>query len=642
MTLYNRIFSPVTINSMALKNRLVMPPMATYFADADGLVNDRHIAYYRERVEGGVGYITIESTCMHGSGRSSFKQILITSGRHVGAFRRLTDMVHEIGGKIVIQINHAGRSTSSRVTGKPLVGPSAVPDPVRQEIPHVLTVDEIKELVEAYARAASRVQDCGADGIEIHMAHGYLLNQFLSPLSNLRTDAYGGDLHRRLKMPLEVVQGVRQAVGEKYPIICRISADEYMQGGIGIEDSCRIAKFLADGGADAIHVSASHSSAEMPISPHYYMGDTPFIHLAQKIKAAVNVPVIAVGGVRTPETANEIVSAQEADLVAMGRALIADPHLPRKSRADCAKDIIPCIACNQCSFALRKFGYLRCAVNPEVGRENDGKVTIAEAKRKRVWVVGGGPAGMKAAQLLSIQGHKVRLYEKKTRLGGRILRAARPPGKQVYQELADYLIRQLAKLNVEIVTGRPFDPKLLSEKGPDALIIATGADNVLMTDCSAENIICGEQVLTGNKKLGRRILVLGGSSFGAEIADYLCSLQKEVTVVESKEDIALDLPSNIKKFLRRRLDQQGVHIRTGNRVISINENGVVVENAGGIEQLSGFDDIIAAIGFKSNDSLAERIKSKVDQLMVIGDAAEPREITDALSDALDVALAIND
>ncbi len=421
--------NPFQIGNLKLNNRIVMPPMATNFAGPDGSVNERHIAYYVRRAQGGAGYITFEHTGVLQQGKAFPSMALIDSDRQIPSFRKLTEAIHREGGKIVIQINHAGRQTSSAITGSPLVAPSAIPCPVRKEGPVALSPEQIPKIVEAFALAAGRVKEAGADGVEIHMAHGYLLNQFLSPYSNKREDEYGGNAQRRMRAPIEVLQAVRHKVGLDFPIICRLSADEYVEEGLKLEASKEIAGALEKNGANALHISACVAASVYFNQPPYYVEEGVFAHLAQGIKSVVNIPVITVGRIRTPELANRILEDKKADLVSMGRALIADPDLPAKAFGGRREDIIPCISCNRCIVSIRK-GALQCAVNPETGRE--GVFIVKKTTRpKKVWIIGGGPAGMKAAEIAARRGHQVTLYEKENQLGGQFLLAAVPQAAPV-------------------------------------------------------------------------------------------------------------------------------------------------------------------------------------------------------------------
>jgi len=640
MVRFENLFNPFQIGKLEFKNRIVMPPMATNFAGEDGFVNERHIAYYLRRVRGAVGYITFEHTGVLKQGRASPNMALIESDQHIPSFKKLAEAVHKEGGKIVIQINHAGRQTSASITGSPIVAPSAIPCPVRMEMPRELSHGEIQKIIETFGEAASRVKEVGADGIEIHMAHGYLINQFLSPFSNKREDDYGGDADRRMRMALEVLRAVRNRVGADFPVLCRLSADEYVDGGLKIDASKEIAKALERNGADALHISACVAASGYLNHPPYYAEEGVFVHLAQEIKSVVGIPVISVGRIRTPELANRIIGEKKADLISMGRALIADPELPAKALQGRIEEIIPCISCNRCIQNIRK-GALACAVNPEAGREG-----IFEFKKtdrpKKIWIVGGGPAGMKTAEIAALRGHQVTLYEKQDRLGGRFLLAAIPPKKQILKDFIDHLERQLRKLPVKVVIGRPFTPASLRRGKPDAMIVATGAKPFFppIDGIREAKTISVDDALSGSVPLGKKVLVIGGGGIGTEVADHLSEEGKEVTLVEMREGIALDLVGHLQHFLNKRLCEKGVQILTSTKATRFERQGVWVENPQGMKKLEGFDSIVIALGSAPNDELVESLRRKVSEVYVVGDASKPREVMEALVEGEEIALKI--
>ncbi len=640
MAPFKTLFSPVRIGKLELKNRIVMPPMATNFAGTEGKVNDRQIAYYVKRVQGGVGYVTFEHTGILKEGKASAGMALIDGDDKTPLFKKLVDAVHREGGKIFIQINHAGRQTSSSITGAPIVGPSAIPCPVRKEMPHPLSVGEIQGLVEAFRQAARRVKDAGADGVEVHMAHGYLLCQFLSPFSNQRDDEYGGSSEKRLKMPLDVLKAVRNTVGPDFPIVCRLSADEYVDGGLKLEDSIPIAKALEKNGADALHISACIAASVYLNHPPYYVGEGVFTYLAQGIKAAVKIPVITVGRIRTPDLANQVIEEKKADLVSMGRALIADPFLPKKAMEGKVEDIIPCISCNRCILSIRK-GELYCAVNPETGREDTLVVKKAESPKK-VWVIGGGPGGMKAAEIAARRGHQVTLYEAQDQLGGQFLLAAIPPHKQVLKEFVTYLWKQIDKVGVKTVLNKPFDVKPLEKEKPDAVILATGAKPLIpeIDGIQKAKVFTVWDALSKPGPLGQKVLVLGGGGVGAEVADFLSEKGKKVTLVEMREAIALDLVAHLQHYLNLRLKNKEVQVLTSTKALRFEEHGLWVEDPQGTRKLTGFDSVVISMGSVSIAGLTEGVKKKVSQVFVVGDAEKPREVMEALLEAEEAAIRI--
>ncbi len=634
------LFSPFSIGTLEIPNRIVMPPMATNYATLEGYATDRQAAYYTERIKGGVGYITVEHTGILLQGKAHSNMLLISSDEHAARIGKMIEAVHGAGGKIFIQINHAGRQTSSAVTGSPIVGPSPIACPTRNEIPRELSTDEIQEITEAFSKAAQRVKNAGADGVEVHMAHGYLICSFLSPFSNQRRDHYGGDLQGRSRLAKEVLRSVRERLGPDFPISCRLSGDEYVDGGLKIEETQEIAQMLEREGANVLHVSACNAASGYLNHPPYYVEEGVFVHLAQAVKSVVNIPVITVGRIRNPVMADEIVHDGKADFVSMGRALIADPHMPRKAKEGRFEEINFCMSCNRCIQTLRKEA-VRCAVNPEAG--NEYRFIISRSDRpKKVWIVGGGPGGLKAAEIAARKGHKVTVFEKDTRLGGRMRLAALPPKKSVWNDFLDYLERKVKGLGVTLKMGNEFTPDMVATGKPDAVIVASGAVPLFpdWKGLEESGALSVDDVISRGGDVGKRVLVVGAGGIGAELADYLSEMKKEVTLVEMLEEIASDLVIHLKHYLSQRLAEKGVIILTSTKVKGLGKGYALVEDASGTRKIDGFDAIVLAVGSKSDDRIVKGLEGKVPELYVIGDAAEPREALDAVYEGEDVAVRI--
>ena len=636
----DKLFSSFSMGTLEVKNRIVMPPLATNYASPEGFVTERQISYYVERARGGVGYITVEHTGILQQGKASPKMLLISTDEHVSRIGKLIKAVHRVGGKIVVQINHAGRQTSSAVTGYPIIGPSPIPCPTRDEIPRELSMVEIEEIVEAFSMAAQRVKKAGADGVELHMAHGYLICSFLSPFSNRRTDQYGGDIQGRARFAREVLRSVRNRVGPDFPIICRLSGDEYVAGGLKIEDSSQFAKILEQEGTDALHVSACNAASSYLNQPPYYVEEGVFVHLAEAIKSVVNIPVITVGRIRNPVMADQILRDGKADLVSMGRALIADPHLPNKAKEGRLEEINFCIACNRCIQTQRR-GALQCAVNPEAGNEDQFKFSKTDSP-KRVWVIGGGPGGLKAAEIATLRGHQVTLFEKDHKLGGRMRLAAIPPKKAALNDFLDYLERRVRGLGVLLKLGNEFIPDMLGPDKPDAVIVASGALPLFpdWKGVKESGALSVDDVLSKRVDVGKRVLVVGAGGVGAETADYLSEMGKEVTLVEMLEEIASDLVTHLKHYLSQRLVEKGVTILTATKVKELGRGYALVEDASGNRKIGEFDAIVLAVGSRANDHIAKSLQGKVPELYVIGDASEPREALEAVYEGEETAMKI--
>ena len=632
MNNFPNLFSPIRIGSLELENRIVMPAMGTGLVGADGSVGERLIRYYRERAAGGAGLIITENLGIHPTGKNNSYMAMIDHDDRLEGLTRLVDEVHRAGGRIAAQLNHAGRQTLSSFTGSEIVAPSAVPCPLMKEMPRELAPGEIHDLVESFARAALRARTARFDAVEIHMAHGYLICQFLSPFSNLRTDEYGGTPAGRARFALEVLEAVKGRVGGDFPVICRISADEKVEGGLTLEESAPIAARLVEAGADAINVSACNYSTFHLNVPCYYLDEGCFLDLAGAIREAVDLPVIGVGRIWLPEQAEEALARGDADLVAMGRALIADPRLPEKARLGRSDAIRPCLACNRC-FESMAAGGLACMVNPDLGP--DRRAVVPEGSGPlRVVVVGGGPAGMEAACSARALGHDVSLFEAGPELGGQVAAASVPPGKAHFIRLVQYYIGRLEELGVRVVTSTHCTAKMIEREGPDRVIVATGA----VGRVDGIDLDPGTEVLTYMEALSRPdgvgpwVVVIGGGPEGAEVADTFSAMGRKVTLLELRRKIGLGLPASVRMNLEERLERAGVEIMTRTRVLRAGSESIEIERRKKRSEIRGFDSVVLAIGRTRVGGLAEELEARGLSVHVIGDARKPRNILEAIAE----------
>ena len=636
---FTKLFEPGRIGSLELKNRLVMPPMGTNYALKDGSVTQRQIDYYEERAKGGVGLVIVEISCVDSPvGKAAVRQICIDDDRFIPDLSKLAESIKRHGAKAAIQIHHAGRQTSSKLTGHQPVAPSPVPIPGGEQ-PRELTLSEIASLVTRFAEAAERAKKAGFDGVEIHGAHGYLVSQFLSPLSNHRRDAYGGGVENRARFLLEVIEAIRERVGSDYPVWCRLSAMEIgVEGGITLEETQVVAQMAEKAGVNAIHVSAHQvtPARRPPMAQPLCL----FVPLAEGIKKVVSVPVITVGRI-PPELGEGVLRDGKADFISIGKALLADPHLPHKVAVGEVGDITPCICCLTCldSIGWRREGVC-CVVNPTLGREREYELKPAESPKKVV-VVGGGPGGMEAARVAALRGHKVVLFDVSDELGGQLILASKPPFKDTIETFRQYLVRQVTKSGVELRLRERFTLDLLDELKPDVVILATGVKPFIpqIPGIQGQKVLQASQVLVG-AKTGERVAVIGGELVGCETALYLMEQGKKVTIMRRGPEFATKVHQFIREPLLGRLQFKGVSMLTGVKYEEITEAGVVIRTGAGERKIVEADTIVLAAGAVPNTELLAALKGKVAQVVSVGDCVEPRGIREAVEEGYRAGLDI--
>lgn len=629
----NHVFLPGKIGTMEIPNRLVVPAMVMNFCNKDGSATERYIAYHEERAKGGWGLIITEDYAVDPKGKGFTNIAGLWNDSQIEGHARLTARVHEHGGKIVAQIYHAGRQTNHFVMGSQPLAPSPIPCPLNQEIPHELTVDEIHELVEKFGDCAFRAQKAGFDGIELHGAHGYLIAQFMSPYSNKRVDEYGGNILNRMRFPLEIIANIRARVGKVFPIIFRISADEFVTGGRTIEDTKVIARLLENAGIDAIHVSGGvyGSKGIIPSAfvPHGWITD-----FAAEVKQVVSVPVITVGRINDPFLADSILASGKADFVAMGRASLADPALPNKALAGRFEDINHCIGCLQaCLGNISRAKPAGCLVNPQTGQEYQYQIKPA-AHSKKIFVAGGGPGGMQAAMIAAQRGHQVHLYETTDRLGGQFTLAAVPTAKGEIAEFIVWQANQLRKNSVNVHLNCELTAAMVENDRPDVVIVATGSRPLIpdLPGTDRPNVVSAHDVLAGKAYVGKRALVIGGGMVGSETASHLAHHGKEVSILEALAEIAVDEELDIRNLLLRDLGERKVRIYVNTIVKEILEDGVIASVNGKEEKIGPADTVVLAVGVSPVNELTSRLEKLVEKLITIGDAVKERKALEAIEE----------
>jgi len=641
---FSLLFSPVKIGSMEVRNRIVMAPMTSGYSSADGYVTQTLINFYLARANGGVGLITCESCYVEKGGKGFVGHLSLDDDKYIPGLARLTEPVKSAGAKIVLQLIHCGRQTTPALCGQQPVAPSPIPCPLLKEMPHEASTTEIGYIIEAFVKAAHRAKKAGFDGVEIHAAHGYLINQFLSPYSNKRTDTYGGDLFARSKMLLEIVSGIKQDVGSDYPVSCRLSADEFVQGGLTLVDT-RTAGWLQNIGLDAISVSGGVYESAHKIIPPMDVDPGSLVDLAAGIKQAVNIPVFAVAGINDPVFADQILVEGKADMVVLGRALLADPDWPVKAREGESRRIRPCLYCNHCrNRAVRP--RINCAVNYETGREAELASQRKSTRPKKVTVIGGGISGLAAACISAERGHYVSLYEQTAQLGGNLLLAGIPPRRERMLRIIDFFKNEIGRLGVDVILNAQVSPEMIKKQKPEAVFLATGAEPILpdIPGIEGPNVHLATEVLKGEVDVGKYVVVLGGGLVGLETADYLRAQGRAVIIVEKLPEVGTDakVEAIFQKFLLTRLTRtdEPVLIMTSTEVKEIGPDHVKVRNVAGEKILPGIDSVVVATGFKGYIPIEPDDLGPECEVHVIGDAVKPQTLFEAIHSAAQIAYTI--
>lgn len=636
MTGYKNLFQPGRIGSVELKNRIIMAPMASNLAHITGEVSDDLVLYYKERARGGVGLIIVEASCVDPpAGKEGPGQIHINAPEMIPGLYRLSEAIHAGGSKAFIQLFHAGRQTNSILTGGHTpVAPSALACPKMKELPHALSLDEVKNLEAKYVRAAELAAMAGFDGVELHAAHGYLINQFLSPESNLREDAYGGSLQNRMRFLLNIAGQIEKSVPQ-LALSVRLNIEDFTPQGLQMSESLQVCKALEQAGVDLIHCSCgTYVSGLTSIEPASYKEGWR-VYLAEKVKKLVGIPVVAGGMIRDPAFADQVLGQKKADFIFLGRPLIADPLWPEKVRRNLEQKIRPCIACNSCIGNNFQGRPVRCAVNPFAGRESQISRERLSHPASAV-VVGSGPAGMQAAISLQERGFSVCLYEAQDELGPTLKLASIPPYKARVALFRQYLIERVMASGVDIHTGTPFSAQILEHiDTPDLIVVATGASPLRPSVPGEASIpvMQATEVLQGKIPAGiSQAVVVGGGSTGCELSAYLLAAGMKVALVEQETTRAAGMEKKNRRDLLDRLDKMGLVSYLGCRITQLKGRELILEDEEGQRlELEGTDMLVWAGGFEPEQTLYYELKQIHPQVYLLGDASQVGDIGQAVS-----------
>ena len=619
------LFSPFSIKAIQLHNRIVMPALASFLIGKDGSISDATIEHYRRRAAGGPAMIIMEANAISPEGVVSAHQARIYDDRFIAGLSKIAAVIKSEGSVPAIQIHHGGRQTSIKVIKCKPLAPSPIPCPtIRGEV-EPLTIDGIHGLVQKFSDAAERAEQAGFELIEIHGAHGYLINQFLSKVSNIREDEYGGDTVGRSRFAIEIVEEIRRRVGPQFPLSFKISAQEFMPDGLTVTESIEILKLLVNAGIDVVQVSAGNDITAEWICQPMFMKKACLAESAAQIKKALNIPVMAVGRINDPMVANEVLSKEQADLVCIGRGLLADPEMPNKTREGRLDEIRTCIACNTCMEAIFRRGRIECLVNPMLGREQEMAFIPTQNPRK-IMVVGGGPGGLNLAWVAAKRGHEVHVFEKRSSLGGQLLSGSIPGHKKELNSLIKFQEKQIEKFGVHCYLNQEIRTSDIQAFDPDVVVLATGSMPAIpqVEGNNSKIVLTYADVLNGIPPTFKNAVIIGGGATGLELALYLAEYGCHVRIVEMLAKTAGDLESITKKMLLGKLKEQNVDIMTETKLVRVENNGAVVTRGDGTELLVEAEKVIFATGTRPCNQLYEKVKSLGYETYQIGDCRKAR------------------
>ena len=645
---FQHLFTPFTVGSVTVRNRIVVPGHATLFMPADGLPTDRMLHYWLAKARGGVGLIM---THVHNvmPRHTGAPPVALQTDAIVPAYRKVVDALHEEGVKFFLQLNHVGGEGNSRMFGGVVLAPSAVRStranflPTAQETPHEMEIEDIDEVVEAFRQAASKAREAGFDGVEIQGEVSFMLAQFMSPARNHRQDSYGGSLDNRLRFAREVIAAVRGGIGSDRVVGMRISGDEYFEGGLTLDDTLLIVPRLeATGQLDFIHVGAGPGAASH-IPPSYRKAGS-FVYLTEAIRKVTDLALICSQRVNDPLIAESVLASGAADLVSMNRAIMTDPEMPTKAREGRLEEIRHCIACNECIARGRIGMPIACTMNAELGREQQMAIEKTDTPR-HVLVVGGGPAGLEAARVASLRGHRVTLYEKGATLGGQPLIASQAPGREELDEVRRYYTYQMGLQEVDVHLNTEATSETIEQEAPDAVVIATGS-RAILSELTADDVpvVDVRTILSGEADIepGQRVVLQAEDHHmqGLTAADFLVEKGCEVQVLTEAVYAGSQIETGTLETLYQRLLTKGVTITPLTTIKLIDGRTVVTENtiSKAEARIQGVDMIVASYGNEASDELYREVKSDAGStsntpaLYLIGDASAPRRLMDAILD----------
>jgi 2,4-dienoyl-CoA reductase-like NADH-dependent reductase (Old Yellow Enzyme family)/thioredoxin reductase len=636
---FPHLFSEGQIGNIEIKNRIVMLPMARQFQGFNGEVTQKTIDYYAERAKGGVGLIILGSTRVFPPGHPFYTPASLNIGddRYIPGHCDLVQAIHAHGAKVAIQFGHIGGQT---------VHQSVAASDVQQYFcdgtaycqPRPITRDEIDDMIEWFGQGALKAKTAGYDMVEIHAAHGYLLSGFLSPKLNLRTDEFGGSLENRAGIIVKLIQQIKRMVGDDFPVGVRISADDFIEGSIDLGESPRVARILEEAGADVISVSAGSHETQHLSNDIMRMDEDFKRPLFEAVKKALNIPIIVGGGYRNPDSADKIVADGVADFLGMARSFLADPDWPQKAREGRVEDIRRCVSCGECLYQKGgKFTWPHgCSVNAVFAREREWTKLEPAGQKKKVMVIGGGPAGMEAARIASLRGHAVTLYDRGKELGGQLLLAAAPPGKRRLLWIRDYLTTQLEKQGVKVNLGVDITPEMIDSERPDAVVLATGAipKEPDFIDTSDERVASSWDILGGQvEPVAQKVVVIGGNMLGCEVAEFMADQGNLVSVIKMRPgaEMAEDCEPTNRRGLLDSLQECRVSLLSGFKVAGLTGAGVkVVQRDSGEERTLEAETIVLALGATPERTLVDDLKKKEIEFHPIGDCRQPNNIRQAI------------